>query len=398
MTNNTKIGLTIAAAFMLVLSSSCIKNICGDGICQPREEKNGSCLEDCEKITPDESLTKLKSITTIKEYGKSLDWSHAKNLISFGRLGKDGYYDVHVMEPDGSDEHCLTCDKEGCPQKHNGNPVWHPLGDYIVFTAEKRDNPEEYKEWAIPGTGFNCDLWVMTDDGGKFYQLTNYSISQPFKAVIHPQFSHNGKKLFWAERIKQGESFAGGWVLKIADFVIDSKGPHLENIQTIEPGEQSCFYESHAFSNDDNWLLFSGDLMSGQPPFGLDIYELNLEINQLQRLTDTPNEWDEHAHYSPDSKKIAWMSSTGFNIDWGDISGHNWQKYLITELWIMNTDGSNKQQLTHFNDPGHPEYMNGKRCVVSDSSWSPDSKKIIALVAYDTILGIRSKIVMIEFE
>ena len=25
---------------------------------------------------------------------------------------------------------------------------------------------------AIPGEGFNCDLWVMTSGGEKFYQLT----------------------------------------------------------------------------------------------------------------------------------------------------------------------------------------------------------------------------------
>jgi Tol biopolymer transport system component len=92
------------------------------------------------------------------------------------------------------------------------------------------------------------------------------------------------------------------------------------------------------------------------------------------------------------------MSSTEFDIDWGDISGHNWQKYLVTELWIMDADGSNKQQLTYFNEPGHPEYMNGKRCVVADSIWSPDGKKIAALVTYESHWGLRSKIIMIEFE
>ena len=155
MKSKTKIGIIITAVFLIVLFSGCVNDKCGDGICQRWEERKGNCPEDCEKTF------KVKSVTTIKEYGKSLDWSHEKNLIAFGKHGKDGYYDVYVMEPDGSDEQCLTCDKEECPQKHNGNPAWHPLGDYIVFTAEKRDDPEEYKEWAIPGTGFNCDLFLM---------------------------------------------------------------------------------------------------------------------------------------------------------------------------------------------------------------------------------------------
>ncbi len=69
------------------------------------------------------------------------------------------------------------------------------------------------------------------------------------------------------------------------------------------------------------------------------MWGVKLWTNRLKRLTETPNEWDEHAHYSPDGKKIVWMSSTGFDRDWGDISGHNWQKYLVTELWIMDADG-----------------------------------------------------------
>ena len=350
--------------------------------------------EDCRGVY------KVKSIKTIKKYGKSLDWSRNKNLILSAKRGRDRYFDIFVMKPDGTNEINLTHNKHGCPQKHNGNPSWHPTGNYIVFTAEKEEMPDEprAKEFAVPGTGFNCDLWVMTSDGKKFYQLTNLPKTRPVRAVIHPQFSHDGKKLFWAERIKRGNSFGGGWILKVADFVIDNKGAHLKNIRTYQPAERRCFYESHAFSKDDKNILFSGNLQPGQSPVGLDIYELNLETNKLKRMTETDNDWDEHAHYSPDGKKIAWMSSTGFDIDWGDISGHKWAKYLKTELWIMNADGSNKQRLTYFNTPGHPEYMGGARCVVSDSAWSPDGKNIIALLAYKTPRGrLKAKIVMIEF-
>ena len=239
----------------------------------------------------------------------------------------------------------------------------------------------------------------MTSDGEEFYQLTDYSIKQPIRAVIHPQFSHDGKKLLWAERVKRGESFGGGWVLRAADFVLDGNDPHLENIETLTPGKQNCFYESHAFSKDDKKILFSGNLELDQSPVGLDIYELNLETNQLIRLTTSDNDWDEHAHYSPDGKKIAWMSSTGFDIQWGDIIGHNWQKYLKTELWIMDADGSNQQRVTYFNTAGYPEYMDGRRSVVSDSAWSPDGKSITALLAYEAWGGgLRAKIVNIELE
>lgn len=145
----------------------------------------------------------IKSITTIKEYGKSLDWCHTNNLITFGKMGEDSYYDVHIMNPDGSNERCLTC--TGCPQKHNGNPAWHPSGEYIVFTAQNEDaDCDECDRIAIPGRGINCNLWVVTKDGSQFWQLTTYATSSAnAKGVIHPQFSHDGTKLLWAERLSK---------------------------------------------------------------------------------------------------------------------------------------------------------------------------------------------------
>ncbi len=165
----------------------------------------------------------------------------------------------------------------------------------------------------------------------------------------------------------------------------------------MHPAKKSCFYESHAFSNDDRKILFSGDLKRGQSSVGMDIYELNLTTGRLKRLTNTFNDWDEHAQYSPDGRRIAWMSSSDFDIDWGDISGHNWYHYLKTELWLMDADGSNKQRLTYFNSPGYPEYMHGSRCIVSDIAWGPDGKRIVALLAYEAPTGkMKTKIVMLE--
>jgi len=105
MKNKTKYGLIIATIVAVMLISGCAQKSA------PVEENN---------YTED---YKVKNITTIKEYGKSMDWSHTKDMIAFGKRGKDGYYDVCIMNSDGSGEICLTCNKEGCPQKHNGNPA-----------------------------------------------------------------------------------------------------------------------------------------------------------------------------------------------------------------------------------------------------------------------------------
>ncbi|MBU7047563.1 MAG: PD40 domain-containing protein [Theionarchaea archaeon] len=228
-------------------------------------EESEEDTEDSEQDTEKEySTPSVKSITVIAEFGKSLDWCPTNNLIACGKMGDDSYYDVCIMNPDGSDERILTT--SGCPQKHNGNPVWHPSGEYIAFTSQNEDAVcDECDRVAIPGRGINCNLWVVTKDGSTFWQLTNYpsSATNP-KGVIHPQFSHDGKRLLWAERLqnKRGTPW-GEWVLKVADFVIEDEC-YLKNIQSYQPGESLRFYESHAFSKDDTKILFSGNLLENQ--------------------------------------------------------------------------------------------------------------------------------------
>ena len=100
--------------------------------CEERTKKNGAPLYSVD-------------ITTIKNHGKSVDWLFSENLIATARPLYDGYYDVVVFSMDDpEDETWLTHDTPGAPGKHNGNPAWHPSGEYIVFTAENEELPDEY--------------------------------------------------------------------------------------------------------------------------------------------------------------------------------------------------------------------------------------------------------------
>ncbi len=361
-----------------------------------------ACASCAAGTSPDGSVFKVRSIQNIRDYAKSVDWSQANGLIASAKLGDDGYFDVMVLDPDSDWEQCLTCNKSGIPQKHIGNPCWHPSGEYIVFTAEKADVPDMYDYFAIPGKGLNNDLYIMTSDGSTFWKLheVDYSVDESAKGVIHPQFSHDGSMLLWAERLgadtDERHNF-GEWALKLSDFAIADGEPYVSNIRTIQPGGQAQFYETHAFSPDDAKVLFCGNLISGQLPTGMDIYEYSIADGTLRQLTVTYDDWDEHAHYSPDGTVIAWMSSTGFYIEYDDID--RWADDLITELWIMNADGSEKTRLTHFNDPGYPEHT-GTRTIVSDSSWSPEGDRLIMAVTYEDNRGrLRYReLVMIELQ
>ncbi len=315
----------------------------------------------------EEPKSPVVSITTIKEKGGRLDWSHKLNLIALDRRGEDGYYDVYIMSPDGSDETCLTCDRPGLPTGHMGNPAWHPSGDYIVFQAEKPTHGGRSTK-ALPGYGIDNDLWLITRDGKHYYQLTD---TPPEMGVLHPHFSHDGSKLLWAEKVGEGGEY-GVWALKVADFVVDESGPHLANVQTYQPGGK-VFHEGHGFSPDDTKIIFSGNLEPGQREFGIDIYTLDLKTQELERLTTTLDQWDEHAHYSPSGNKIVWMSTMGCKCN------PSRSLDLRADYWLMNADGSGKTRLTYFNEPGHAEYT-GERIVAADSSWSPDGMRLAALL------------------
>jgi Tol biopolymer transport system component len=316
----------------------------------------------------------------IKKDGYRVSWSKNLDIILFDKMQSDEFYDIYTMNPDGSNEICLT-NNSNFLKGHKGCGDWHPSGDYIVFTSQK----DEYfgsnipvlknllSKLAVPGEGINCDLWVMNKEGSKSWPLTNLPTKtrlldkQPYTGVLHPHFSNDGSKLFWSERIAGGEQW-GEWVLRVADFKIKNDTPLIENIVTHQPGNIPCFYESHGFSPDDKKIIFSGNLEENQHVNHLDIYTYDLESLELLKLTDSSSEWDEHAHFTMDGERIIWMSSEGYSMN----TERDWWNYLETDYWMMNSDGSEKTRITFYNQVISENY----RIICSDCSISPDGSKL----------------------
>jgi len=315
----------------------------------------------------------VRRIKTLTNQGGRLDWSPKGDLIAFDRLGEDSYYDIWLMKLDGSGQKCLTCNNSQLPQKHNGQPAWHPSGDYLVFQAQDPNLKglplilkRAEKKLTGPGIGINNNLWLMDKNGTQFWQLTKI---ESMMGLLHPHFSYDGKKLLWSERVSGEPKPSGQWVIKIADFVLEKNQPQIKNTKEYQP-QNMPFYEVHGFTPDNQKIIFSAT-PDGQYQH-LDIFIFNLETAELKQLTGPYEEWDEHAQLSPDGQKIVWMSSRGIlqNIK---------QNQVITDYWIMNIDGTNKQRLTYFNDSAAPEYLKGG-IAAADSSWSPEGNKLAALL------------------
>jgi Tol biopolymer transport system component len=326
-------------------------------------------------------------ITTLKPQGGRVDWSRSNGLITYDRLGGDGiYFDVYTMALDGSRDTCLTCGKIGLvPQRNNGNPAWHPSGNYIVFQSEVADSRVTPFQ-SNPGRGINNVLWVTDPAGQTFTQLTELSTSDPVSGVLHPHFSADGGRLSWSE-IYEGAApvpgtFFGHWRLVVADFVVAGGQPSLRNIRKYEPA-QPGFYENHGFSPDGSRLLFSSNAAQtgGLAQVNNDVFTMDLGTLAVTRLT-TEN-YNEHAEYFPDGRKILWMSNA-------DVPNRG------TDLWIMNTDGSGKERLTYLNQAGCAEYTGG-RAVPADHSINAAGNQIVVYVQ-DQIFGDVGPIMLVELD
>ncbi|TSC75955.1 MAG: hypothetical protein G01um101430_125 [Parcubacteria group bacterium Gr01-1014_30] len=332
------------------------------------------------------SMVKKISLLATSSYAGRVDWSHANNLIAFSKVGDDGYADIYTMNSDGSNKTCLTCGAVGVPQFYNDQPVWHPSGDYIIFQAQDPNLSSLSTYLVQGGAGLNNNLWAISKDGQRSWQLTHI---EDREATLHSHFSHDGKKLLWAARELQDGKKAQ-WMLKIADFIVDGGGPRLANEKTYQPMGENVFYESHSFTHDGQKIIFSASYTA--PAFDLDIYILDLRTNKLTNLTNSPGEWDEHSILSPNNR-LAWISSKGYSF----TPSANWGATLKTDLWLMNLDGSNKTKVTHFNEPGYPEYESGKRVIAADNSWNKTGDKLVLTLGVIKGKTVGSRVVLVEF-
>ena len=304
----------------------------------------------------------------LTDNGGRVSWSTSgSNLIAFDRQGSNGFYDIWTMNPDGSNQVCLTCGKAGIPPYNKGNASWSPSGNYLVFEAQRGDQtyptdpnaPENVS--ARPGAGGNNVVYIMDSTGTNYWEV---AASESGKAILEPYFSHDGTKLLWSELVDPTAGFNGAWEIQYASFtppVSDGGAPVVTLIQTLTPGTQPAYYETHGFSLDDSTIFFSGCASGQATIYGSDIYSYVLSSSVFTNLTNTPDYWDEHSIPNPVQDKLFFVSSYGTQST---------PLHLELDGWTMNYDGTDKKRMTWFQDPASPMSLPGN--LVSENTWSPD--------------------------
>lgn len=323
--------------------------------------------------------------------GGEIAWSADGTQLVFDRRDGSGIYQLYTINPDGSGEVCISDPAVvGGPTvgKHKGWPAFHPNGTHLVCQAEMATHPPSGDpDITEPGRGAWNNIWVAKVDGSQWWQLTDYDPNGA-TGTLSPRFNHDGTKLFWARKIGQVTVPApfAQWDLSIADFAFVDGVPTISNVTTFAPGAK-LFYESHGFNRDNTKIIFTSDPVTN--PYAPDIYISNLDGSGLVNLTNSDTQWDEHATYAPHADVLAYMSSSPYATYIADAA--NWNATLKSEAFVMNSDGTNKRQLTHFNVAGFAEY-NAERSVATTVAWHPDGTRAVVTqlllgASYDTSPG-----------
>jgi len=324
-----------------------------------------------------EALQAEPPVYLLRDHGGRVDWSDKNNLLVADKPDSDGYCKLISMDRDGANQKPLTEGSALLPNKHHGNPAWHPSGKFIVFQVQDPDlagplsGTGFHRLITSPGAGVQNNIWIISHDARQAWQVTKLGKDG---GVLHPHFSPDGSKLIWAERLNNKPNLMGTWVIKLADVLIEKETPKISNVQALAPGDFQ-WYETHGFSPDGQTIIFTG-MKPGGAEKDFEIHTYHLQKKTLTTLTD-PNlqQWDEHAHFLPDGKHIIWMSSMGL-----DLAAHQVTQFFVkTDYWIMDADGGNKRRLTFFNDPNSSYHIKG-RAIASDVALSGDGKQLFAYV------------------
>jgi len=183
------------------------------------------------------------------------------------------------------------------------SPAWSPDGEEIVFVREG-------------------DIYKIRLSDGNITQLTTWG------SCFFPDWSPDGKRIAYDCTIG----------------TVDSNGIWIVEIDTKTKAHLGLGRDPN-WSPDGNKIAYEGAGI----PAEYAIWVANADGTEANQLTHetAPGSGSQNPDWSPDGKKIVFDSERdGLNI------------------WVMDTDGKNQKQLTNDGCSYQP-------------SWSPDSKKIV---------------------
>lgn len=235
-------------------------------------------------------------------------------------------------------------------------------GKQLIFQS-KRDN-------------MGCDqIFSMNIDGSNVHQVSNGE-----GRTTCSYFFKGGKKVLYAstfggkKECPPPADYSKGYVWAIyPDYEIYTATPDGKNIKNLtnSPG-----YDAEAtISPDGKKIIFTSE-RDGD----LELYSMDINGKNIKRLTSEPG-YDGGAFFSPDSKKIVYRGSHPTDPALIQRDKNFLKQHMIVpiifEVWTMNADGSNKQQVTKLGAASFAPYFtpDGKKIIFCTNYFATDAKK-----------------------
>jgi TolB protein len=233
----------------------------------------------------------------------------------------------------------------------NGEAYFSPDGKKLIFQSNRG--------------GYACDkIWIMNTDGSE-------------KRMVSPARGANTCSFFFPDNRKiifsSTSHFPGDcppkpeipqipghvWPLYPYDiFIANADGSDMVKI-TDNPE-----YDAEPIVSSDGKQIVFGSKREGD----FDVYIMNGDGSNVRRLTDRTG-YDGGPWFSPDGRRIVWRAWYPETQEekslWKDCMEKNYIVPVPLDLWIMDSDGSNKKRILH----------NGATNFAP--SWHPDGKRII---------------------
>ncbi len=290
--------------------------------------------------------------TETTSIGKKTDDQLTKKILFISN--GDGDHEIYLIGKPGAPPVQLTDNDMDDTQA-----VWSPDGKHIAFTSMRDGNPE---------------IYIMGANGGHQVRLTQHA-----GLDSTPQWSPDGSRLVFVSNRDKTENI---YVMNIADHdvrkISDSEagvndpkwspdGKHISYIERISGAKGSDLIlvtpdgaEKRKLTRSDNnkrvtvqysWSPDSSKIaVAATLNHAINIYSVHVDGTGETQLTNTPEANDVYPQWSPDGKKILFLSQR--------------DNMVRNQIYLMNDDGSGQENLTKDEN----EYEN--------PAWTPDGNWI----------------------
>ncbi|HET8864501.1 MAG TPA: S9 family peptidase [Gracilimonas sp.] len=282
------------------------------------------------------------------------------NTIIYERVQYDvmtdgRFVNLWTISFSGENHRPLTSGKTGY-----GSVIWSPSGDRIAYTSSKEGSNQIFIRWM--DSGVSASITNLTGSPGNLSWSPDGSMLLFSKfvpgssSVVRPDMPSAPEGAEWEESAQvidkvRYRNDGGGYVEDGFRhiFVISAEGGAPRQLTS---GDHN--YGSPSWTPNGN-IIYTADLSDDADidPNNEQIYEMNIESGEATQITDKRGPHSSPS-VSPDGRLIAY---TGYE--------DQFLGYQLTELYIMNRDGSNLRKISEDVEQD-----------ISSITWANDSNSI----------------------